>query len=253
MARKPRIVSKTGIYHVILRGNNKQAIFEDEEDRDFFLSLLSKYSKQLKFNVYSYCLMDNHVHMVIHENNYSISAIIKRIAGSYAIWFNRKYERVGHLFQDRFKSEPINSKRYFLKVIRYIHNNPVKAGMVTDCSKYKYSSYTEYMRKPRIINSHLCFSLIDKSYFHKFHKKNNSDHCLENIYKTYKFMTDKKAIEFIKSVVPNGIINYLQTINKNKRNEFIRLFRARGMSINQISRLTGISKYIVSKQPLEYC
>jgi putative transposase len=125
--RYPRQYSKTGIYHIMLRGNERKDIFIDEEDKGKFIKIIFKKKADEAFKLYAYCLMDNHLHLVIKEQKETISQIIKKIATSYAYYFNHKYKRVGHLFQDRYKSETIEDEAYLLSVIRYVHNNPEKA------------------------------------------------------------------------------------------------------------------------------
>jgi len=127
LARRARVRSNTGIYHVMIRGINRQAIFEDDEDRIRFIDTLREYKDISKYEIYGYCLMDNHIHLLIKEIDESISLIIKRISSSYVHWYNTKYERLGHLFQERFRSEVVEDDGYFLTVLRYIHQNPVKA------------------------------------------------------------------------------------------------------------------------------
>jgi len=127
LARVARERSRTGIYHIMLRGINRQTIFEDNQDRVRFLDTLEEYKDICEFVFYGYCLMDNHVHLLIKETKESVSDIIKRICSSYVYWYNAKYKRCGHLFQERFKSEIVETDSYFLTVLRYIHQNPLKA------------------------------------------------------------------------------------------------------------------------------
>lgn len=119
MPREGRKKSKTGVYHIMLRGINRQTIFEDDEDRFKFLETLRKYKDISQYRLYSYCLMDYHVHLLLRETEESISEAIKRISSSYVYWYNLKYERIVHLFQDRFKSERVENTFYFLTVLRY--------------------------------------------------------------------------------------------------------------------------------------
>jgi len=114
------VLSETGVYHVMLRGNERKDIFIDDEDKVRFLDMLYAKRERESYYLYSYCLMDNHVHLVLKEANDSISRIMRRITTSYAGYFNRKYKRSGHLFQDRYKSENVESDSYLLTVIRYI-------------------------------------------------------------------------------------------------------------------------------------
>ena len=120
MARKPRKKSESQIYHIILRGNNRQDIFYNDTDRLFMLSRIEKYSEQTNIEIYAYCLMDNHIHLLVGKANPNLSKFVQKLATSYAMYFNRKYDRCGHLFQGRFKSEPVETDEYFQTVFRYI-------------------------------------------------------------------------------------------------------------------------------------
>ena len=97
--------------------------------------------------LYAYCLMSNHIHLLIREREDNIGMAIKRIASSYVYYYNHKYSRDGHLFRERFKSEPVNDIAYFVTLLRYIHQNPVKAGMVAEVKDYEFSSWDEYIDK----------------------------------------------------------------------------------------------------------
>ena len=150
MSRESRKRSSTGIYHVMIRGINRQDIFEEPEDYWMMIRILSgmeeKLAEDLKTrihcsNIYAYCLMPNHVHLLVQEQEWDIGTIVKSIAASYVMFYNRKYGRVGHLFQERFKSEPCNDDEYFLTLLRYIHQNPVKVGLTKTAKDYQYSSW----------------------------------------------------------------------------------------------------------------
>ncbi|WP_157047139.1 transposase [Alkaliphilus metalliredigens] len=144
MPREARQRSKTGIYHVIVRGINQQNIFEDNEDRKRYLETMARFKNELGFEVYAYCLLNNHVHLLIKEKEVKLSKIFKKIGTSYVHYFNCKYERNGHLFQDRYKSEVVETDSYLHTVTRYIHQNPVKAK-VSSIKDYKWSSYNHYI------------------------------------------------------------------------------------------------------------
>lgn len=161
MPRHQRILSETGTYHVMMRGNERKNLFQGDEDKQRFLETLFVKRKETGFSVYAYCLMDNHIHLLIKESEESLATTMKRVNASYAFYFNQKYHRVGHLFQDRFKSEPVEDDRYLMAVARYIHNNPVKAGMVDTLEQYKWSSYRCYLApdKPESRNVDTAFIL----------------------------------------------------------------------------------------------
>jgi len=127
MPRIARQLSETGTYHVFLRGIDRLAIFEESEDFLRFRDIIAKARSSSRFSLLGYCLMGNHIHMLMRTGEEDIGQSVKRVAGGYAAWFNWKYDRVGHLFQERFGSEPIETDNYLLAALRYIHQNPVKA------------------------------------------------------------------------------------------------------------------------------
>lgn len=145
MPRVARLKSEFSTYHIILRGNERKDIFLDTGDKEHFLRTLSAMKGKYNFHIYAYCLMDNHLHLILYDNGNDISMIMKSINLSYAVYFNKRYKRVGHLFQDRFRSEIVDTDKYLLELSKYIHNNPVKAGIVKDPRDYPWSSFPEYM------------------------------------------------------------------------------------------------------------
>lgn len=243
MPRSARKKSSSGIYHVILRGINRQQIFEDEEDHDRFLETLFRYKKECEYTIYAYCLMGNHIHILLKEGKDDLAAVLKRIAGSYAYWYNWKYRRSGHLFQDRYKSEPVEDDSYFLTVLRYIHQNPIKAGLCNKTDAYKYSSYIDYLGDQHFVDTEFVFSMISKDEFLDFHNEDNSDICME-IEEHFR-LTDEEAKKIIYKISKCKTITDFQALDKTKRNLYIRKLHLQGLSVRQISRLTGVSKKIV--------
>lgn len=230
----------------MLRGINKQVIFEDEEDNIKFLETLKKYKAISGYKIFAYCLMSNHVHLLLKVEKEDIDLIIKRIASSYVYWYNWKYKRNGHLFQDRFKSEPVENDSYFLTVVRYIHQNPLKAGVCKSIDGYNFSSYNEYVKKADLVDTDFCLGIIDKEQFLDFNNEYNEDVCLE-IEKDNFRLTDDEAREIIFKISKCRTITQFQNLNIDKRNKCLKLLRAKGLSIRQISRLTGIGFNIVRK------
>jgi len=153
MARLARKPSESGIYHVIMRGVNHQNIYDDSEDYYKFISFLDRFRFRYddkgipcgtNCTYYAYCLMSNHCHLLIQQEEESVGETIKRISVAYAYYYNNKYGRDGHLFMERFRSEPVNDLTYFNTLLRYIHQNPVKGGIVKRVDQYEYSSWGEY-------------------------------------------------------------------------------------------------------------
>ena len=244
MPRQARRKSESGIYHIMLRGINQQQIFEDEEDSIRFLETLAKYKEQCGYEIYAYCLMGNHVHILLKEGKENLTLVLKRIAGSFVYWYNWKYRRCGHLFQDRFKSEPVEDDEYFLTVIRYIHQNPVKAGICKNIDGYKFSSYNEYINKGNLVDIDFCLSIIDKEQFIEFNNEFNDDVCLDISNNDFR-LTDDEALKIIWKICKCKSVSDFQKLDKVKRNYYIEKFYQQGLSIRQISRLTGLSRKIV--------
>lgn len=143
MPRTARFLLEGAVYHIITRGNQRQAVFPAEADYQKYLALLTRYKKTYHFWLYGWCLMNNHVHLLLEPNlTYAtISDIMRRINLSYTIWFNSKYAKVGHLWQDRFKSYIIEKDEYLISCINYIEQNPIRAKLVDSPEKYLFSSY----------------------------------------------------------------------------------------------------------------
>ncbi len=162
MPRTARRKSKSKIYHIMIRGINQQNIFADDEDHEKFMDILATHHKKIEYDLYAYCLMSNHVHLLLKEGKEVLSNTMKRIGTSYVYWYNWQYNRKGHLFQDRFKSEVVEDDAYFLTVLRYLHQNPLKAGLTDDIRSYKWSSYQEYTSQKKIVNVDFVLSLFDQ-------------------------------------------------------------------------------------------
>ena len=246
MPRQQRRKSESGIYHVMLRGINQQQIFQDEEDNLKFLQIVKECKAISEFKLFAYCLMENHVHLLIKEGKEPIELIFKRIGNRFVYWYNTKYKRVGHLFQDRYRSEPVETDEYFLTVLRYIHQNPVKAGIVKSCGKYRFSSYNEYIKERKIIDDELAKEMLTKEEFVKYHKKEETASCLE-IKEIKPRLTDEEAKRIIKEISGCENIEQFQRLTSDKQNEFIAKFRNKNISIRQISRLTGATIGIIRK------
>lgn len=195
--------------------------------------------------------MSNHVHLLVKETDESISAVIKRISSSFVYWYNQKYSRCGHLFQERYKSEPVEAEDYFLTVLRYIHQNPVKAGIVKDLCEYQWSSYQEYMGSPYITDVDFALGIFSADrakaieLFRKHSEENTDEKYLE--IKEYSSLNDEEVILYMKQL---GIqtVSQLQRLEKEKRNKILRTIKeTEGVSIRQMARITGISKSVIGR------
>jgi putative transposase len=145
MARKPRIHFPGAIYHIILRGNAKQEIFFDEGDRHRFLVLLKDGIERYKFCLHGYCLMTNHLHLVIQVSEITLSRIMQNLSLRYTKWINWRHDRIGHLFHGRYKAIIVDADNYLSQLVAYLHLNPVRASMSENPADYPWSSHRAYL------------------------------------------------------------------------------------------------------------
>ncbi len=148
MSRKPRIEYDGAFYHVITRGNQRQKIFKDKKDYTRYLQILGDYKDRYKYLLYAYVLMNNHVHLLIQTKETPLSKILQGINQRYTIYFNKRYRMIGHLFQGRYRAILCDKDEYLLTLLKYIHLNPVRAGMVKSINEYEWSSHRCYIEKP---------------------------------------------------------------------------------------------------------
>ncbi len=231
----------------MLRGINQQQIFEESEDFEKFLQVLKDCKAISEFQIYAYCLMGNHIHLLVREAKEPIEQIMKRVATRFVYWYNIKYQRVGHLFQDRFKSEPVEDDAYFLTVLRYIHQNPIKAGICKKIEQYQYSSYNEFFAQNYLIDTEFVFGIIPKENFKDFNNAPSSESCLEIEDKPLIKVTDEQAQRIIQKISKCKNVAEFQALQIKNRDKYLKKFKDNGLSIRQISRLTGVSFGTVRK------
>lgn len=249
MSRKRRRHSSTDMYHVIVRGNAKMNLFIDDSDRIRFLDTMHRYFGKTAELLHTWCLMSNHVHMLVQMPMESLSDNMKRLEISYAAYFNRKYDRVGHVFQGRFKSMPVETDEYFVSVVKYIHNNPVAAGICASCSDYKWSSYQHYLRSSDSISRSLVIEMFggieEFADSHKCvdRKSDSEGGCtfLEAFPKP-RYMNDVKAFEVMRNMLGGSPLSVLNMMDIGSIRRYVVELKRRGVSYRQISRLTGLTR-----------
>ncbi|OIJ16383.1 transposase [Anaerobacillus alkalilacustris] len=257
MPRRAREKSRSGIYHIMWRGANGQEIFHDKEDCLKFLDIFRKYKQRAEMKVYAWCLMNNHIHLLLKEGNESISVTMKRIAVSFVAYYNWKYKTTGHLFQDRFKSENVETDQYLLTVVRYIHQNPVKAGIAKRVDQWMWSSCRGYYDHSSSSSQDFvdCDFILNRFSadlttaivkFKAFNERVNQDQCLEVDVK--RKITDDDARQLIKELLGTIEITQVKSLPKIERNKILRkVKRINGLSQRQAARILGISPNLVFK------
>ncbi len=260
MPRRAREKSVTGIYHVMLRGTNRQDIFEDRADYWKFLKLLHQqtspedelgHPQPPRCTVYAYCLMTNHVHLLIRAAGVDIASPMRSIAISYVQYFNAKYDHSGHLFQDRYKSEPVNQMSYFITLLRYIHQNPVAGGMVRKVEDYAWSSWCEYDGSEscafRICDTEYVFNQVSPEELYALVNEplpkamNILDFNNEAVVRVSDELLRAYFSEICQERHPKALLHH----DREERNRIILQLKKYGGSIRQISRITGVSEGII--------
>lgn len=262
MPRQSRQPSGTGIYHVMMRGINHQNIFEDPEDYYQFIITLDR--MRVRFDddgkpcgtnctYYAYCLMSNHFHLLIREREESVGETIKRIASSYVYYYNRKYGRDGHLFKERFKSEPVNDMAYFTVLLRYIHQNPLKAGLVEYVKDYEYSSWSEYDGTVEPVFQ-ICDikTVLNRIPFKELEEWVNDPldddvHCLDIEDASRLRPSEDQVWMLIKDIAGATNSSAFQQLDDTTRQEVFLVLKDHGASLRQLERLTGIGKGVIHR------
>jgi len=244
MPRKPRI-EIAGYYHIVNRGVEQRVVFKEAEDYEKFEELLCFYSSSYGVTIHNYCIMSNHYHLLIEIGEDRLSKFMRQINMNYAIYFNKKYKRSGHLWQGRFKSWFITDEAYLYTLILYIEQNPLKAKIINKIEEYPYSTA------------------------HYFLSKESLPDCLKNSYIAQNYHEDREAIEaFLNSPIDNSILQELKRgaslveapnidkiakeedlkalfkdlIDKKDRNSKIVKAYKKGFSQHMIAKVLGISQ-----------
>jgi len=166
MARTGRVLYDGAIYHIVNRGHNRQTLFRERADYIKFKDIVKQYIDRYQFKLFHYCIMTNHFHMIMRiVNAKDLSLIMKGVTQTYVNYHKRKYRTVGYLFQGRYKSFVIEKDEYLLECARYIERNPLRAGIVTDLSKYPWSSYSYYAKgkQDAIISEDIMYSTFGRT------------------------------------------------------------------------------------------
>ena len=166
MARRPRL-DLDGFHHIVNRGVSRSNIYRCDEDKEKFLEILCKSCNTYKVNVHDYCLMDNHYHILIETTSQNLSLFMRQINANYAIYFNKKYKRTGHLWQGRYKSWYIINEEYLYSLFRYIEHNPLKAKMYSSIGEYPFTLLATLLNKEQDVISCAKHSKLKKEYYHK--------------------------------------------------------------------------------------
>ncbi len=239
MPRQARCYNEGEYFHVMVRGNNKQNIFLDDEDRQRFLDTMRRFSSETGADILAWCLMSNHVHLLLKAEKMP-DQFMKKLGCSYVPYFNRKYGRIGHLFQDRYKCETIRDDKYMLAVIRYIHMNPEKAH-ICRMSEYKWSSYSEYLEKGKKADRDLILGMLGGvEGYQRFMETPDTGAFMEDGNR----LTEQEAVDKFSELFPAGA-SAIQGLPRDERIRAVIKLSEAGLTAAQICRITGMGKNIV--------
>lgn len=246
--RTARKRSETGYYHVVNRGNNRQAIFGDDADRLKFLDLLDCGRREFGLRIIAWCLMGNHVHLLLDDAEGRLSAFMHKVLGGYAFYLNARRGRGGHLFQGRFFSDPVESDERLLECVRYILNNPAYAG-ICPAGAYRWSSYAEYAgeREPSLTDTSTVLDLLGSAeLLTRFIA--DRDRCIY-AFEGGRYLPDDEARRLAVAVSERfgTTLDKVHALRAPARGEVIRALSAGGLSYKQIGRLCGISSSAVGR------
>ena len=243
MPRTKRVKSESNVYHVMVRGINQVQLFYDDADRRALLERLARYKDECEYQIYAWCLMGNHMHLLLREGKTPLAVALKKILLSYSHYYNDRYDRQGYLYQGRFNSKPIDDDAYFLAALRYIHRNPLEVGKPVTF----WTSYTEYFGKPSIIDTDLALGMLSedtsaaKQMLAALIEGDGKD--LPDYSMTTKSrLRDTEAIAIVKEVGQVEHCGDLCLLDAGERREKVTEMRRRGLSVRQIARLTGLNR-----------
>lgn len=251
MGYRRRRQCESQIYHVMARGVGRMLLFEDDVDRSRYLSFLDDALSRHDLDALAWCLMDNHIHLLVRGQLERVAKVMQLAGRSYALYFNRRHDHVGHLFQGRYASKPIEGNEHLLTVVRYIHQNPIESGASESCH-YSWSSYGAYLGLPhcasrRFDETAVLGLLGSVAEFRRFHELPGSSFVATARHRPTSSMSMEAATAVLRGVLGEAGIGEVPLHDKAARDAIIVELRARGLSIRQVERLTGIGRGIVSR------
>ncbi len=218
-----------------------------------FLFILSDCKKKYDTDIFAYCLMDNHIHLLLRTNNDTLSSFFQSLGTRFVRWYNNKYCRSGHLFQDRYFSSVIESDKAFLDVLVYIHNNPVKANICRLASEYRWSSYNAfYGAKNPLVDLSFSYNIAGTKDLLLRYFARETDSCEDDLFEkdhptVNHFLTDENALVIFRSVTRLNTTSDVVCLGKVQRNQYVRLLRSKGLTVRQVARIMDISETTVKR------
>ncbi|MCL5058458.1 MAG: transposase [Actinobacteria bacterium] len=222
MGRRPREEEECGIYHVIQRGNNREFVFDDNRDKKYMIGQLMLLSRRGCI-VYGYVIMGNHYHLVLKTGGELLQTVMHRLNLRYSKYYNKEHERSGHVFQGRYKAIPVRDEKYILALLRYVHQNPVKAGVCKRVEEYKWSSEQYYQERMNgWIDTDLVLGMLSADRISAIKKYNE-------------FMSEQETADYENIKVIGGTL-----VNRPEKERIKKIIKRK--SLDEILMATGVSE-----------
>ncbi|HJA28263.1 MAG TPA: transposase [Candidatus Olsenella pullicola] len=244
MPRGARKVAESGFYHVMLRGNGGQIIFDDDADRRAFLAALSVMLEDPGLSLIAWCLMSTHAHLLLSDETGALSSAMHGLATRYAGRFNSRTGHIGSVFAGRFKSVPVETDSQLVAAVRYIHNNPEKAG-ICPAAEFAWSSYREYVGEPFITNVDVVLDLVGGAA--EFASLSAEGRPVGYCFRAGKRIPDEDAFDIARAVTYPADPRALASEGGVERGRVLLALRDAGLTLKQIVRITGIGRYAIEK------
>lgn len=248
MPRAARKKVKNAVYHVLMRGVDKHAMLRTEEDYQYFMSLLRRCKAECDMEIYGWCLLNDHVHLVVRERGDDMAGFFRHLCTAYACHYNMQRKRAGRVFQDRYRTDILETNEDVVRVLRHIYHEPVRLGLCEKPENYSFSGLSECMLHVShpIQNMAYVLSMTDVSALCK-QPDAQQDALIMDIMPQEKKLTDKEAEKIMKKVAHAKKLMELPVMTRKMRDAWLRRLRREGMSVSQITRLTGLGRNIVNR------
>ena len=249
MPRIARQESPSSVYHIVSRGAAHQIIFENDDDRAFFMTRLVETLDAYNAELFAWCLMDNHVHLLVRIAFENLPQAMHALFTGYAGYFNRVHGRTGPVFEGRYKSEAVTSEEYLMGVVRYIHFNPVKAGL-SNGPHYPWNSYSDYIGRISTWTEtkYVLDVFCGLESFKQFHIQEGITREYLDVYSAPKQKSsDKEALEKAQVLLGINVIGSIKAMPKVARNQALVKLKDEGLSLRQIQRITGVPLGTISR------
>jgi len=252
MPRYARQRHEKGIHHVVVQGKRLEQVFEKDAEKELYLETLLKYKAKTGVKLYAFCILNNHAHLVIEETtDESVSSFMRRIGVSFSYWYRQRYDlpRGEELFRGRYLSEPLETEEAILRVVRQIHQEPVKVGVSDKMENYYWSSYRFYLKPSDLVDRRLILDSLHfgGGYVSYMEEETEPMHMLEEVPLRYGRSDDEAAALIQVRLQEEGYIS-LKQLEQEERDEFLKKLKyVDEVSIQQLSRVTGVNRGYIQR------